>query len=399
MNHRFFVDRPVFAAVISIIIVIAGFMALRSLPIAQYPELVPPQVVVTASYSGASAETIAQTVAAPLEQQINGVENMLYMQSTNSNSGTMQITVTFALGTDPDQAAINVNNRVQRATSSLPQEVTRQGVVVAKRSNSILGFVAMFSTNAQYDRAYVGNYALLNVLDDLKRIPGIGDVNILGDIDYSMRVWLRPDKMAQYNLTPSDVSAAIQEQNSQFAAGRFGDQPSANGEPFTYSVSTQGRLTDADAFGNIILRSTSNAATLRLKDVARIELGTKSYAVQSSLNGIPAVPIAIYLQPGANALNTMHALSSRLEELKATFPQGIDYRVPYDTTKFIQVSIEEVIHTFFEAIALVVIVVFLFLQNWRATLIPVIAAWFCALFSSRSRSWAVWQGRCTSSLQ
>ena len=373
MNHRFFVDRPVFAAVISIIIVIAGFMALRSLPIAQYPELVPPQVVVTASYSGASAETIAQTVAAPLEQQINGVENMLYMQSTNSNSGTMQITVTFALGTDPDQAAINVNNRVQRATSSLPQEVTRQGVVVAKRSNSILGFVAMFSTNAQYDRAYVGNYALLNVLDDLKRIPGIGDVNILGDIDYSMRVWLRPDKMAQYNLTPSDVSAAIQEQNSQFAAGRFGDQPSANGEPFTYSVSTQGRLTDADAFGNIILRSTSNAATLRLKDVARIELGTKSYAVQSSLNGIPAVPIAIYLQPGANALNTMHALSSRLEELKATFPQGIDYRVPYDTTKFIQVSIEEVIHTFFEAIALVVIVVFLFLQNWRATLIPVIA--------------------------
>jgi multidrug efflux pump len=373
MGNRFFIDRPVFAAVISIVIVLAGLLAMRALPIAQYPELVPPQVVVTASYPGANAETIAQTVAAPLEQQINGVENMLYMQSTNSNSGTMSITVTFALGTDPDQAAINVNNRVQRATSTLPQEVTRQGVVVAKRSNSILAFVAMYSTNAQYDRAYVGNYALLNVLDDLKRIPGVGDVNVLGDIDYSMRVWLRPDKMAQYNLTPSDVSAAIQEQNSQFAAGRFGDQPNASGQPFTYSVSTQGRLTDADAFGNIILRSTSNAATLRLKDVARIELGTRSYAVQSSLNGIAAVPIAVYLQPGANALATMSALEARLTELKGSFPEGIDYQVPYDTTKFIQVSIEEVIHTFFEAIVLVVIVVFLFLQNWRATLIPVIA--------------------------
>ncbi len=373
LGNRFFIDRPVFAAVISIVILLAGAVCMRILPIAQYPELTPPQVVVTATYPGASAETVAQTVAAPLEQQINGVEDMLYMQSSNSNSGAMQITVTFALGTDPDQAAINVNNRVQRAVTTLPQDVTRLGVVVTKRSTSILGFVAMYSTDSRYDRAFVGNYALLNVIDDLKRIPGIGDVNLLGDIDYSMRIWLRPDKLAQYNLTPSDVSAAIQEQNSQFAAGRFGDQPSNTAQPFTYTVTTQGRLADIDAFGDIILRSDANAATLRLKDVARIELGTKSYSVQSSLNGTPAIPIAVYLQPGANALNTMSALKARLDELQKSFPQGVSYQIPYDTTKFIQVSIEEVLHTFLEAILLVIVVVFVFLQNWRATLIPVIA--------------------------
>lgn len=210
--NRFFIDRPVFAAVISIIIVLAGIVAIRVLPIAQYPELTPPQVVVSANYPGASAETIAQTVASPLEQQINGVENMLYMQSTNSASGQMQLTVTFALGTNADQATINVNNRVQRATSTLPQDVTRQGVTVAKRSTSILGLVAMFSEGGQYDRTYIGNYALLNVVDDLKRIPGVGDAQVLGNPNYSMRIWLRPDKLAQYSLTPTDVATAIREQ-------------------------------------------------------------------------------------------------------------------------------------------------------------------------------------------
>jgi multidrug efflux pump len=373
MNPRFFIDRPVFAAVISVVIVLAGALAMRVLPIAQYPELTPPQVVVSATYPGASAETVAQTVAAPLEQQINGVEGMLYMQSTNSSSGSMQLSVTFALGTDPDQATIDVNNRVQRATSTLPEEVTRQGVTVAKRSTSILGMVAMFSKDPRYDRTYVGNYALLNVVDELKRIPGVGDASVLGSVEYSMRIWLRPDKLAEFNLTPTDVAAAIREQNAQFAAGRFGDEPTDKSVAFTYSATTQGRLPDKAAFEDIILRSNENAAALRLKDVARVELGAQSYTVTAQLNGTPAVPIAIYLQPGANALATMDALTGRMDELKKAFPEGIDYKVPFNTTKFIQVSVEEVIHTFIEAIILVVAVVFLFLQNWRATLIPVIA--------------------------
>ena len=371
--NRFFVDRPVFAAVISIFIVLAGIVAMGVLPIAQYPELTPPQVVVSASYPGANAETIAQTVAAPLEQQINGVEGMIYMQSSNSSSGEMQLTVTFALGTNPDQATINVNNRVQRATPTLPQEVTRLGVTVEQRSTSILGMVAMFAKDGRYDTTYVGNYALLNVVDELKRVPGVGDASILGQLDYSMRIWLRPDKLAQFSLTPTDVAIAIREQNAQFAAGRFGDTPNDPSTSFTYSATTQGRLADADAFGNIILRSTQDAAALRLKDVARVELGAASYSTDSKLNSTPAVPIAIYLQAGANALNTMDAVNARLDELRPGFPPGLTYDIPYDTTKFIKVSIEEVIHTFVEAIILVVLVVFLFLQNWRATLIPVVA--------------------------
>lgn len=373
MKTNPFIDRPVFAAVIAIMFVLAGVVAMRVLPVEQYPQIVPPQVVVQATYPGASAETVAQTVAAPLEQQINGVENMLYMQSTNSSSGTMRLTVTFQIGTNPDQATINVNNRVQRAVSTLPAEVTRQGLIVNKQSSSILALITMSASDARYDSIYLSNYALLNVIDELKRIPGVGDASLFGAKNYSMRVWLRPDKLAQYDLTPGDVATAIREQNAQFAAGRFGQEPSQNDLAFTYSVNTEGRLPDAKAFEDIIIRADANAATLRLKDIARVELGAQDYSFIATLNGSPTVPIGVYLQPGANALGTLDAIKARMAELKTNFPEGIGYSIPYDTTLFVRVSIEEVVHTFIEAMILVIIVVFIFLQNWRATLIPVLA--------------------------
>ncbi|ORE91624.1 efflux RND transporter permease subunit [Aurantimonas sp. 22II-16-19i] len=373
MNSRFFVDRPIFAVVISVIITLGGVLALNALPIEQYPQLVPPQVVVTASYPGASAETLAQTVSAPIEQQINGVEDMIYMQSTNSSTGTASIAVTFASGTDPDQATINVNNRVQQATASLPEEVQRLGVTVAKRSSQILAVITMASNDPRYDATYVSNYALLYVLDELKRLPGIGEAQLFGARNYSMRIWLQPDRLAQYGLTPTDVATAIRDQNSQFAAGQFGAPPSDGDLAFTYSVTTEGRLPDAQAFENIILRSDENGSSLLLKDVARVELGAQDYGFNGSYNGTPAVPIGIYLQPGANALATLEAVTTRMDELQTSFPDGITYAIPFDTTKFIDASIEEVIHTFIEAMVLVFLVVFVFLQSFRATLIPMLA--------------------------
>jgi hydrophobe/amphiphile efflux-1 (HAE1) family protein len=373
VNARFFVDRPIFAAVISILITLGGLLSITALPIEQYPELVPPQVQVRAAYPGASAETIAQTVSAPIEQQINGVEDMLYMQSTNSSTGSATITVTFASGTDPDQATINVNNRVQQANASLPQEVQRLGVTVAKQNSSILAVLTMSSQDPRYDATYVSNYVLLNVLDELKRLPGIGEAQLFGARNYSMRIWLRPDALASYGLTPGDVATAIRDQNAQFAAGQFGAEPSDSDLAFTYSVTTAGRLPDAAAFENIILRSDANAASLLLKDVARVELGAQDYGFNATYNGVPTVPIGIYLQPGANALDTLAGVRARMDELSANFPNGIAYAIPYDTTKFIEASIEEVVITFMEAMVLVFIVVFVFLQSFRATLIPMLA--------------------------
>jgi len=373
MNYSFFINRPVLSSVISIVIVLAGIVCMRLLPIAQYPELLPPQVSISAQYPGADVKTIAETVAVPIANQLNGVEGMIYMNSVSNAQGTLDMTVTFRQGIDPDQATINVSNRVQRAVTTLPLAVQRLGVVVNKRSSSILGIVTMQSATEAYDRAYVGNYALRNVIDDIKRVPGVGDAIILGGVDYSMRIWLRPDKLAQYGLTPTDVVGAVQEQNTQYPVGRFGDAPDRESGAYTYSATTQGRLVTAEEFGEIILRSDENGAALKLRDVARLELGSQQYMVDSNLNGTPMVPLLIFLQPGANALATMQAVKARMEELGRNFPPGINYAVPYDTTRFIEVSVKEVIQTFVEAILLVLLVVFLFLQNWRATLIPVIA--------------------------
>jgi multidrug efflux pump len=373
MISKFFIDRPVFASVLSIVIVLAGLVAMRVLPIAQYPQIVPPEIIVSASYPGATAETIAATVAAPLEQQINGVERMMYMQSTSTGSGTMNLTITFEIGTNPDQNAINVNNRVQRALPLLPGEVSRQGLTVQKRSTSILQVLTMSSPNGRYDTIYISNYALVNVLDELRRLPGVGDAALFGASDYSMRIWLRPDKLAQYNLTPSDIAAVVREQNQQFAAGRFGEEPMNKPQSFTYSVTTPPRLFDRTQFEDIIIRSEENGGALRLKDVARIELGAQQYGFSGTFNGSPAVPIAVYLQPGANALQVAAAVRDAMERISKRFPVGLRYDIPFDTTRFVEVSIEEVTFTFIEAIALVVLVVFLFLQSVRAMIIPVLA--------------------------
>ena len=373
MISKFFIDRPVFAAVISIVIILAGLAAMKSLPIAQYPQILPPQVSVSASYPGASAQVIAETVAAPLEQQINGVEGMIYQLSNSASSGSMSLSVYFDVGRDPDQATIDVNNRVQAALAKLPEEVRRQGVKVEKKSSDILQVVTLYSPDNSKDPVFISNYALINVIDELKRLPGVGDVSQFGSKNYSMRIWLRPDKLAQYDLTPTDVVNAIREQNSQFAAGSFGQQPLQTPQDFTYTVTTQGRFKDPKEFESVILRSDATGASLRLGDVARIELGAQDYSLVTSLNGQQNAAFGVYLQPGANALDTAEAVQATMKRLSERFPEGITYKIPYDTTKFVQISIDEVVKTFFEALLLVVLVVFVFLQNWRATLIPVLA--------------------------
>ncbi|MEX2473680.1 efflux RND transporter permease subunit [Marinobacter sp.] len=370
---RFFIDRPIFASVISVIITLAGGIAIFGLPVEQYPDVVPPQVQIQGVYPGASAEVLADSVLAPLEQEINGVDDMIYMESNSTDSGTFRVTVSFDIGTDADQATINVNNRVQQAQAQLPQQVRNQGLTVEARSTSILQVVTLSSSDGSMNEVEISNYALLNVLDELVRLPGIGDASLFGAQDYSMRVWLRPDKMAQYELTPSDVQAALEGQNAQFAAGRIGAQPAPKGQAFTYTVSTPGRLTTPEEFENVILRSDEQGASLRLGDVARVELGSQSYDFSANYNGQTAVPMGVYLQPGANALEAAEQVENAMENISARFPDGLEYKIPYDTSRFIDISIQEVISTFMIAVVLVVLITFLFLQHLRATLIPLVA--------------------------
>ena len=374
MFSRFFIERPVFAAVLSIIILMAGAVSLKILPIAQYPEIAPPTVNVTAIYPGASAQTLAATVAAPIEEQLSGIENLLYYSSTSASNGQTDITVTFEVGTDIDKATFDVNNRVQLAAPRLPDEVRRQGVTVRKSSNNFLLVMALNSPGSTYDQIYISNYATQNVVDDIKRVPGVADVFIFGARDYSMRLWLQPDKMARLGVTTRDIQQAVSAQNAQFAAGKIGAEPAPKGQQLEYTVTTRGRLLEAEQFGDIVIRAGGPNGVLRVKDVARVELGAQSYEATNTINGQPAIAVAVFLASGANALQVGDAVKARMAELKQDrFPPDLDYSIPYDTTRFVSASIKEVMFTILDAAVIVLLVVFVFLQTWRATLIPMLA--------------------------
>ena len=369
---RFFVDRPIFAVVLSVLMLIAGGLTLLKLPLSEYPQVTPPTVQVTASYPGANPQVIAETVAAPLEQAINGVENMLYMGSQAATDGRMTLTIAFKQGTDPDMAQIQVQNRVSRALPRLPQEVQRIGVVTQKTSPDVLMVVHLVSPDKRYDPLYLSNFAILQVRDQLARLPGVGDVILGGEGEYSMRIWLDPAKVAARGLTASDVVAAIQEQNVQVAAGSVGQQPDASSS-FQVTVNTLGRLVGEDQFGEIVVKTGADGQVTRLRDVARVKLGADSYALRSLLNGEPALAMQIIQSPGANALDVSKAVRGTMDELQKGFPQGIEYRIAYDPTVFVKASLEAVVMTLLEAIVLVVFVVVLFLQTWRASIIPLVA--------------------------
>src|SRR5882762_797581 len=369
----FFIKRPIFAGVLSITIFLVGAISLSRLPISEYPEVVPPTVVVRAVYPGANPKTISETVAAPLEQAINGVENSLYMFSQATGDGVMTLTITFNLGTDVDKAQVLVQNRVSQALPKLPEEVRRLGVTTKKQSPDLTLVVHLFSPNNQYDEVYIRNYATLQVKDVLARIPGAGDVEIFGSGDYAMRVWLNPDKIAAQNLTASDVVSAIREQNVQVAAGAVGQQPVGAPVNFELQINAKGRLVSTEEFGQIIVKTGPNGEKTLLKDIARVELSAGSYSLRSLLNNKTAVALPIFQTPGANALELSTSVRRTMEELKKNFPDGVDYSVVYDPTVFVRHSIEAVVHTLLEATLLVVIVVIIFLQTWRASIIPLAA--------------------------
>ena len=373
MISRFFIDRPVFASVLSIIIALCGLAAMFSLPVEQSPQITPPTVIVNAVYPGANAETVSESLAAPIEQELSGIDNLLYYQSQSANDGSLSITITFEIGSNLDIAAVEVQNRLKRAEPRLPQEVIRQGISVNKQSTNILNVVALNSDDPQYDSVFLSNYATIHMLDTLKRVPGVGDVTVFGAKDYSMRIWLNPNKLAVKGLTVTDVAGAIQEQNGLYAAGRIGSAPSKDGVEFTIPVITRGRLDEPKQYEDIILRAEPDGTTVKLGDVGRVELGSLSYDSVGRLNGKPTTLMLIFLLPDANALSTITGVKAALDEMAHTLPKGVTYDIPFDTTKFIEVSIDEVRNTFIEAVLLVMAVVFVFLGSWRATLIPLLA--------------------------
>jgi multidrug efflux pump len=370
MFSKFFIERPIFASVISIILCLAGFVAMRSLPIEQYPSITPVQVTVSATYPGADSKTLADSVAAPIEAQINGIDNMLYMTSTSSSTGMLTLTVYFSLNTDPDIAQVQVQNRVNLAAPQLPAAVTQQGVSVQKKSSSIMMLIGVYSKEKRYSPEYIANYANVYVLDALKRVPGAGQTSILGVPDQAMRVWMNPDRMTSLGITTTDIKNAVSAQNALFGAGQIGQEPTAGHVELTFPVVTQGPFTDPVDYGNIILRGgQGDAAVVRLKDVARVEVGLKQYVMDSKLNGLPATFIAVYQQPGANAIQVSEAVKAELKNMQSRFPDGLEYIISLDTTDFVKLSIDEVVKTLFEAILLVVCVVYLFLQSFRSTII------------------------------
>src|SRR6266849_2754122 len=370
---HFFIDRPIFASVLSIVILIVGSLAVIQLPVAQFPNIVPPTVVVTARYPGANPQVLADTVAAPIEQEVNGVENMLYMSAQCAGDGSMTLTITFKLGNDIDKAQVQVQNRVAVAEPRLPEEVRRFGVTTAKRSTDITLVVNLITPDSRYDKLYIDNYSYLQVKDALARLPGVGNVTIFGARDYSMRIWLDPEKVAANGLTASDVVNAIREQNVQVAAGVIGQPPMSRGVPFQLTVNAQGRLLDEQEFSDIVIKSGMEGQVTRVRDVARVELAARDYSMDSKLNGQPNSSIGIFQLPGSNSIETSDAVRATMEKLKERFPPGLEYRIVFDTTGFTRESIRAVLHTLVEAMLLVVLVVVVFLQSWRASVIPLLA--------------------------
>lgn len=373
MFSKFFIRRPIFATVLAILMVLAGVLTVKTLPVAQYPDITPPTVFVTASYPGADASTVAQAIGVPIEEQVNGVEGMMYMSSTCGDDGSYSLEITFENGTDLDMATVKVQNRVSQAEPVLPSSVKQQGVDVMSRSSNIILFVALESNDPErYDGLYLTNYAQLSIVDELSRIDGVGDVNAFGSGEYSMRVWLNPEKMRIRGISPTEVISAIESQNMEVSAGSAGAPPSPDGQQFEYTLTSQGRLTDAESFRNIIIRAGDDGALLHLSDVATVELGSESYSMISHVSGQTAGLIGIYQLPGANAMDVAKAVKKKLAELKPYFPEGVDYRVILDTTDFVSASIDEVLVTFLETTLIVMIVILLFLQNWRAVIIPML---------------------------